>query len=74
MNDLPTEESSMNTILKESSCTRLVPLGLDETWVYLNDTNKSHAIYYRPLDEKGCSNFFLENKEKFAKEFMVVTG
>jgi hypothetical protein len=47
---------------------------LDEAWVYLNDTNKPRAIFYRDKGCKGRSNFVMQCKEKFSKGFMVVAG
>ena len=42
-------------------------VSLDEAWIYLDDTNKPRAIYYKPVGQKGLSNFIRENKEKFSK-------
>lgn len=47
---------------------------LDEAWIYLNDTNKPRAIFYRPRDAKGRSEWFRQCKENFSKGFMVVAG
>lgn len=49
-------------------------VSLDEAWIYLDDTNKPRAIYYKPVGQKRRSNFIRENKEKFSKGFMVVAG
>ena len=47
---------------------------LDEAWVYLDDTNKPRAIYYREKGKYDRSNFIKHCREKFSKGFMVVAG
>lgn len=47
---------------------------LDEAWVYLTDCGKNRAIFYRPRDSKGRSDWVRECKESFPRGFMVVAG
>lgn len=47
---------------------------LDEAWVYLDNTNKPRAIYYKEKGTYDRSNFVNQCKEKYSKGFMVVAG
>lgn len=47
---------------------------IDEAWIYLSDCNRKRSIYYRKRGEKDINCWFRENKESFAKGFMVITG
>lgn len=47
---------------------------LDEAWIYMDNTNKPRAIFYRKRDGKGRSDFVRQCREKFSKGFMVVAG
>ena len=47
---------------------------LDEAWIYLDDTNKPRAIFYREKGSAGRSDFVRQREEKFSKGFKVMTG
>jgi len=47
---------------------------LDEAWLYLSDTNKIRAIYYRQKGEKSYTKWLRECKESFGRGFMIVAG
>ena len=47
---------------------------LDEAYVYLNDTNKPRAIFYRPRGVKKFQNWYTECRESFSKGFMIIAA
>ena len=46
----------------------------DEAYVYLSDTNKPRAIYYRPRGGKHFQKWYAECRESFSKGFVVFAG
>lgn len=48
---------------------------IDDAWIYLSDYNrKKKSIYYQKRREKDLRCWFQENKENFAKGYIIITG
>lgn len=47
---------------------------LDEAWVYLDNTKKPRAIFYRDRGAKGRSEWVRQCKETFSTGFMIAAG